>query len=49
MQQGVKYHDMEENIRYTPIGVINTPFQSSVKIPIQASLAKDAVGFITVS
>lgn len=39
---------MEENIEYAPIGVINTPFQSSVKIPIQASLAKDAVGFITI-
>ena len=39
---------MEENIEYAPIGVINTPFKSSVKIPIQASLAKDAVGFITI-
>ena len=39
---------MQENIEYAPIGIINTPFKSLVKIPIQASIAKDAVGFITV-
>jgi tRNA-Thr(GGU) m(6)t(6)A37 methyltransferase TsaA len=39
---------MQEKIEYTPIGIINTPFQSSVKIPIQTSLARDAVGFITI-
>jgi len=39
---------MQEKIEYSPIGIINTPFKSSVKIPIQTSLARDAVGFITI-